>query len=175
MREEELVQIGKMIAEESRAQEDPEHPLNKRRVLQHADSEDVRHWVRLWLQEVQNAILAHMTVYNGNPAGYAEESSWGALQLIVNELSTYTVSLIDGANRFEIPTPVFNAARIIREYALLSAKYPLVLSGYATKNDCAVYAKLLTTTIKYVVYCMGTDPDNAIRLWNEWQKQRFGI
>jgi len=131
---------------------------------------DVEYWARDYLREVQNAVSAHMEVYGKNPGQWAMESSWGALQTIVNQQAAYALSLIRPVPVLTKPIHIIGFEKILLDYVQLSIENPLVKEGAATGNPTR-YARLLTKHLEYLTKMLSTPAPEA--LLNEWRTLRL--
>lgn len=162
---------------------DPSQPL-PRPVLKNPTQYDVELWLRTYVVEAKQAIDGHMELYakgsvegftgtGGNPGRWDKESSYGALQRIEDDLTRYTLDLISPIPFLSIPLHMRLCVRVMRDYLMLSTEMPLVREGSTTNHDAAQYVRLLTKTISTVATLLSPIGGDPLKVFAEWQKNRF--
>lgn len=130
---------------------------------------EFQHAQRLLIDELNNAIIAHQTLYGGNPGQWDVESAWGALQTISTELAMqFCRDLEPHRQGYAMPAPqryAYDAARWFIRYCV---EHPLVRSGATTNHDAAKFAKVLTSFLKFLV--QGIVHPEPGKLYNEWKR-----
>ena len=111
------------------------------------------------LDELNNALAAHQSLYSGNPAGWDPESAWGALQRITAELCMAYMRDVGALPRIMCPPAQFYAVKCCDWYVRYCIDHPLVRSGYTTQHDAEAFAKRLVALVTALVRMgRGTDP-----------------
>ena len=133
-------------------------------------SELVDFWLREHLREVLNALSAHKQVYENNPGGWDQHSSWAALQRITDDLTAYTLTNVRGVNVLDVSLRSKVLCKLLSDYLVLSDGNLLVKSGYAC-GDTAKYAALLTGMLTaFGNILKHTNPEAPYQDWRKKQR-----
>lgn len=139
--------------------------------LVNPSSDLVDFWQRHYLQEALNALHAHMQVYEGNPGGWDNHSSFAALQRIVDDLTAYTLTNVRGVNVLNVTHRSKVLAKLMTDYLVLSDSNLLIKSGYAT-GDTAKYATLLTGMLRaFGEVLRHQAPEAPYEAWRKQQRR----
>jgi len=174
--------FGRFAGELLKAKDDPEHPLNQPLKVRASQitSETQRFWILNYLSEANNALAAHMEVYQkgtvegvegGNPGRWSIDSAWGALQMITEQLAEQTVGLFQPLPTLQIPTRFKLIVRLIGDFHAISKLYPLVREGYSTNEDASKFAKALTQHLLFLTILLSHPKPQQV--YNEWRKLQF--
>lgn len=121
---------------------------------------------RLLIDELNNALVAHRTLYAGNPAGWDPESAWGALQTITAQLSMDFARKLEYAPPLAIPTCQKYADRAAKLFIMYCVEHPLVRAGATTNHDAEKFAKVLASYLAFLV--KSVRHDNPKKLFDQW-------
>lgn len=142
------------------------------RVLTEPQAADMRFWLHELLVETKNALDAHMTLYGTNPAGYDRDSSWGALQTIVDSLAAQYWKKLQPVPSPLRPNNVQYAVKLVEDYVKVSTQMPLVDSGWATNHSKEKYAKLLLAYLNTLL-ALHQNMLPPAKVYNRWTTNTF--
>lgn len=123
---------------------------------------------RVLIDETNNAVHAHGTLYEGNPGQWDPESAWGALQTICAEQAMLYLRKLDGQPPLVVPTCQKYAAKAAKRFIEYCLTFPLVRAGATTNNDAQAFARILVLYVKFLV--QGIQHPQPAKLYDRWLK-----